>query len=98
VVPRPRRDAPRLFSSAWPDEPCADPIAEIARNFALAVRDALDGMSLRSAESLTGVDHSSIGDIVGGLTWPDLATIARLERGLDAELWPGRARPAEQLP
>ena len=58
----------------------------------------MDGMSLRTAESLTRVDHSSIGDIVGGLTWPDLATIARLEQGLEADLWPGRARAAEQLP
>ena len=89
-VPRPVRNPPRTFSPAWPDVPCADPIAEVARQLALRLVAALDGNSLRSLKITAGIEHSTVSAIVNGMTWPDLATIARLERGLHADLWPGR--------
>jgi transcriptional regulator with XRE-family HTH domain len=66
-----------------------DNSGEVARRFALNVRDALAGRSLRDAEKLTGVDHSTIQAILQGKTWPDLDTIAKLERGFGVLLWPG---------
>ncbi|MDQ2837065.1 MAG: hypothetical protein M3Y42_00630 [Actinomycetota bacterium] len=89
-MPRIARQSPREFSRSWPDEACEDTTAEVARRFAQRLRSALGGDSLRSAKARTGIDHTVLSDILNGLTWPELATIARLEHGLDADLWPGR--------
>lgn len=89
-MPRPQRAKPCELSPDWPDAACDDAIAEVARLFALRLKEAIGGRSLRSAAVLTGVDHASISGIIAGRTWPDLATIARLERGLEANLWPAR--------
>lgn len=89
-VPRPRREPPRAFTESWPGEPCTDPVAEVARRFAVGLTEALGGRSLRSVRDVTGVEHTTLSGILSGQTWPDLATIARLERGLAADLWPGR--------
>lgn len=61
----------------------------MARQFVLNLQAAMGEMSLRAAGATTGVDHSSIQGILQGRTWPDLDTIAKLERGLGATLWPG---------
>ncbi len=94
---RTERDLPCERSSKWPDAPCTVPdtsevdvIAEVARHLALRLRDALAGTSLRAAEELTGVNYSTINKILHGRSWPDVATLAKLEAGLDTELWPGR--------
>jgi hypothetical protein len=94
-VPRPARAAPCTYSRDWPDVACDDPVAEVARLLAVRLRDALAGRSLREAGKLTGVDHTTIGDVLAGRVWPDIATIARLEAGLGADLWPGRLRAAQ---
>jgi transcriptional regulator with XRE-family HTH domain len=65
---------------------------ETARQVALNLRAALNGMSLRQAQAVTGVDHTTIAAILNGTTWPDLHTLARLEHGFGADLWP-RSRP-----
>jgi transcriptional regulator with XRE-family HTH domain len=72
-----------------------DNSGEVARRFALNVREALAGRSLRDAEKITGVDHSTIQAILQGKTWPDLDTIAKLERGFGVVLWPGLASAGE---
>lgn len=89
-MPRPVRAAPRTHSPDWPDVACDDSVAEVARLLALRVREALEGRSLREAWRLTGVDHTTIGDVIAGRVWADVATLARLEAGLGADLWPGR--------
>ncbi|MHB8220589.1 MAG: hypothetical protein ACYDHU_09770 [Acidimicrobiales bacterium] len=89
-MPRPVRAAPCAHSADWPDVACDDPVAEVARLLALRVRDALGGRSLRAAGTLTGVDHTTIGDVLAGRVWADVATLARLEAGLGSDLWPGR--------
>ncbi|WP_460525755.1 helix-turn-helix domain-containing protein [Conyzicola nivalis] len=48
-------------------------------------------MPLRDAANLTGIDHSTIYAILQGNSWPDISTLAKLERGLDCDLWPGRS-------
>ena len=66
-----------------------DPSGEVARRFARNLRAAIGENSLRHAAKLTGVDHSTIQSILQGRVWPDLETIAKLERGFDTSLWPG---------
>jgi hypothetical protein len=70
-----------------------DPIGEVARQFSLNLRTAIGNRSLRAAALATGVDHSTIQAILQGRTWPDLFTMAKLESGLETDLWPGRIRP-----
>ncbi len=61
---------------------------ETARQVAVNLRTALQGVSLRQAHRQTGVDHTTIAAILNGTVWPDLHTLARLEHGLGARLWP----------
>jgi uncharacterized repeat protein (TIGR01451 family) len=42
------------------------------------------------ANQASNVDHATLLGLLRGRSWPDLVTIARLEQGLDADLWPGR--------
>ncbi|MET4583763.1 hypothetical protein ABIE21_003294 [Conyzicola nivalis] len=86
---RPFRSSPSERTKKWPDVPSDDTSGEVARQFVLNLQAAMDGMSLRGAEELTGVDHSSIQGILQGRTWPDLETIAKLENGFRTVLWPG---------
>ncbi len=88
VVPRPRRALPADLANDWPTRPSTDPTVETARQFALNLADAMQGMSLRAAKTATGVDHTTIAAILHGTVWPDLHTIARLEHGLATDLWP----------
>lgn len=85
---RPVRSVPAALVSGWPDTPSALPDVETARRLALNLRSALTDMSLRAAKAATGVDHTTIADVLNGTTWPDLRTIARLEAGLRTDLWP----------
>ena len=38
-------------------------------------------------ERITGISHQTISNIIRGLTWPDLHTIATLETELEERLW-----------
>ncbi|WP_108250378.1 helix-turn-helix domain-containing protein [Planctomonas deserti] len=88
-MPRPTRTPPLARTESWPNVPSPDPSGEVARRFALNLRSALGAKSLRAAADVTGVDHSTIQAILQGRVWPDLETIAKLERGFGVVLWPG---------
>jgi ribosome-binding protein aMBF1 (putative translation factor) len=88
---RPSRTPPWERTDSWPETASSDPSGETARRFALNVRDALGGLSLRAAQDKTGVDRATIHSIINGLAWPDLDTIAKLEHGFGITLWPGAA-------
>lgn len=86
---RPARELPAELSDApWPDRPSADPFAEVARQLVLNLRAATGGESLRSVAERCGLSHTTLVRVMNGKAWPDLATIARLEAGLHAPLWP----------
>lgn len=87
-MPRPHRPVPADSVDNWPDTPSPVPEVETARQVALNLRAALDGTSTRRASRATGVDHTTIAAILNGTVWPDLNTLARLEHGLGARLWP----------
>ena len=77
-----------LVGADWPEATAADAIGEVARRFAVNLREAIGGQSVRSAAAASDVDHTALLAILAGRSWPDLATIAKLERGLGARLWP----------
>ena len=84
------RDRPvELAPAPWPDETATDPIAETARQFVLNLVRAIGEKSVRSVAAASGLNHVTLQNILLGKVWPDLATIARLERGTGTPLWPG---------
>ncbi len=96
-VSRPARRSPRdhVVSGDWPVAQLdGDPAAEVAQRLAARLAAVVDGRSLRAVERATGVDHDTVARILRGAPWPDIATVAHLEHGLGADLWPGRAGPA----
>jgi len=83
------RDKPSSIAPApWPNIPSADPIAEVARLFAINLRDAIAARSIRSVAAQTGVSHVTLLNVLAGRVWPDLVTMKRLEIGLNVSLWP----------
>lgn len=91
-MPRPRREPPASFTDNWPDSPCSDPAAEKVRLFALRLRTAMGGASLREAVAEVDLDYSILSDYLSGKTWPDSRAVALLEVGLDRALWPPHMR------
>lgn len=90
-----KRERPfELTPGPWPETPSPDAVGELARKFSLNLAAAIGDRSLRSISHVTGVAHNTLGSILAGRIWPDFATIAKLELGLDVPLWPGRlAKP-----
>lgn len=89
---RPMRALPvELADAPWPEVPSEDPFGEVARKFVVNLRVAMAGRSLRAVAADAGLGHVTLQRVLAGQAWPDLQTIARLEEGLDAELWPRRA-------
>lgn len=95
---RPSRNLPNHEAgSTWPDERLDDAPSEVARQLALNLRTAMGRRSTRGVRSATGVDHTTVADILKGTTWPDLNTIARLEHGLGVDLWPAGVAREHQV-
>lgn len=86
---RPARQAPSALVANWPDEPADDLVVEAARLVAVRLGAAIEGRSLRSVARETGVDRTVIASVLAGRSWPDIATLARLEAGLAVNLWCG---------
>lgn len=87
-MPRTERPSPAELTRSWPDTPSTDYPAEQARLFALNLRAAIGDESQRAVARLTHVDEGTIRRVLSGAVWPDLRTIALLEEGLSAELFP----------
>ncbi|MDY7542138.1 MULTISPECIES: helix-turn-helix transcriptional regulator [unclassified Cryobacterium] len=87
---RPARPIPHDLTDNWPEMSSVDPVGEVARQFALNVKAAIGDRSIRGAARDVGVDPSTMMSVLNGRSWPDLATIAKLEIGFGVDLWPGR--------
>lgn len=87
---RSARARPQELTDSWPDKPSPDPVGEVARLFVMNLRREIGKRSIRAAAEACGLNHATLLGILEGRTWPDLETIAKLERGLTADLWPGR--------
>ncbi|WP_150307208.1 helix-turn-helix transcriptional regulator [Planctomonas psychrotolerans] len=77
-----------LAPAPWPDIPSDDLIGEVARQLVLNLRAAIGDQSIRSVATAAGMNHVTVLNVLAGRVWPDLATIAKLERGLGRPLWP----------
>jgi len=93
MSPRPERTAPAARCVNWPLVPSDDEIAEVARRLVLNLREAMADRSTREVAAVTGVDRVTLSTILNGQSWPDIATLAKLERGLGS-LWPRGAEGA----
>lgn len=88
---RTERPSPAGLTPSWPGAPSPDYAAEQARLFALSLRSAIGGQSLRAVAREAGVDEGTVRRVLAGATWPDLRTIALLERSLACSLY-GQSR------
>ena len=77
-----------LAPGPWPETPSPDPVAELARRFSINLATAIGDESIRSVSRATKVPHNTVASILAGRVWPDFVTIARLEIGLETQLWP----------
>jgi transcriptional regulator with XRE-family HTH domain len=66
--------------------------ARVAQALARRLQAAIDaqGWSVAELSRRSGVARYTIAKALAGEAWPDLLTIANLERALGADLWPGR--------
>jgi lambda repressor-like predicted transcriptional regulator len=95
VVANPSRARPPngfVSAGTWPVAEIADHhgarVAQaLARRLAAAMYER--GLSAQRLAALAGVNRQTIANVLGGSGWPDLLTIANLERALEADLWPG---------
>ncbi|PYC82680.1 hypothetical protein C7C46_10010 [Streptomyces tateyamensis] len=75
---------------AWPQLASGDIGAEAVRVIACRLAQSLAErrLSLRQAAAGSGVNRQAIADLLAGRSWPDVATVARLEAFTGARLWP----------
>ncbi|MER7924083.1 helix-turn-helix transcriptional regulator [Streptomyces sp. NPDC004237] len=66
--------------------------ARVAQAMALRLKAGLDqrGWTVAQLSRESGVARFTIAKALAGEAWPDLLTIANLEKALDCDLWPGR--------
>ena len=75
----------------WPEGaavPGAPRALEHARMISLRLAAALEGRSVTDVAEQADLARSTIYDLVGGKTWPDLISLGKLETALDIELLP----------
>ncbi|MGN7222402.1 helix-turn-helix domain-containing protein [Curtobacterium flaccumfaciens] len=82
-----------LSPAGWPHVQASDPFAEVDRLFVLRVRAAMGKETARSLAERAELSHGTVNNLLAGKAWPTLQTIARLERALASDLWPGRPLP-----
>lgn len=94
-----RQTPAQLAAAPWPNVASEDDTVEVARVLSLRLEAALGSRSVRSLSRDSDVPDGTILRILNGATWPDIRTVARLERALDADLYPARGdRSAAQTP
>ena len=74
----------------WPDgrlAPKAPPEARQARANAAALREALQGRSIREVADEADLAHTTVYDLLAGKTYGDVITLARLEAVLGTPIW-----------
>lgn len=85
---RNRLAAPAALCETWPNVKSADADAETVRLLAVNLRAAMGERSIRSTAQAAGIDHGIVARLLAGQSWPEVVTVARLERGLGVRLWP----------
>ncbi|MEI8002612.1 MAG: transcriptional regulator, partial [Actinomycetes bacterium] len=85
-----RRPADYLQDGDWPTghlRPDAPAEAYLAAAMTRRLTAALAGRSARSIARDAGISAQTVLNLLAGLSWGDVVTVARLERTLGAALW-----------
>lgn len=85
-----------LAAGTWPDGSFNHDAPEdvaVAVAIARALQEALEDRNKSRVASDAGIQRSTLYDILDGRSWPDTATLAKLERELDRGLWPAHPTP-----
>lgn len=88
---RARRPRDFVCSGEWPHAVLADHHAAVVAQLVaqrLAEAMAGRGMSANRLARLSGVNRQTVANVLAGMVWPDLMTIANLEKHLGRRLWP----------
>ncbi|MEU0407932.1 helix-turn-helix transcriptional regulator [Streptomyces griseorubiginosus] len=90
-----RRLPPRAYSAGgvWPEAVMEEHHgARVAQALAARLQAAIEKKDWSVAElsRRSGVARFTIAKALAGESWPDLLTIANLEKALEVDLWPGR--------
>lgn len=84
---RTSRERPKdLAPEPWPECPSGDPLGEFGRQFVISLRGAIGDRSVRSVAAAAGLNPQTRWNVLAGETWPDLATIGKLQISLGASL------------
>lgn len=93
MPPRNPRKPPREHVDGWPDEagvhPNAPPEVYLILDMAKRLRKALDDkdVSITALARSAGMTRQTIYHLLDGKVWPQLSTIASLERALRRKIW-----------
>lgn len=82
-----------VVEGIWPHAVLGDHHgAWVAQEVAARLRRVIDanGWSVAEVSRRAGVSRMTIVQVLDGLVWCDLLTIANLEKALEVDLWPGR--------
>lgn len=64
--------------------------AQVGQAIARGLAEAMErkGLSANALASASGVNRQVVSNVLAGVTWPDLLTVASLEEALGEVLWP----------
>lgn len=87
-----KRGFPAEGSEGWPYTSASSEDAEVARLIVLNLIAAAEGRGLRSIARQADIDEKTLRQLLAGASYPDVRTVARLERALQVPLYPGWPR------
>ncbi len=93
----PKRGFPAGLSERWPEESASSEDAEVARLIVVNLHAASRGRGVRGIARDAGIDEKTLRRIIAGATYPDVRTVARLERALQVALYPPWPRHSQDL-
>ena len=85
----------------WPDGPLTEDAPDEAR-FVMSVGQRLkahceaNSLSMNAVARVTNVPVQTVSNLLSGKSWGDVPIIWRLEAGLGADLWCGKAHGGER--
>lgn len=88
---RARKPRDYVLEGDWPQASLADHHgAHVAQQLAARLAEAMgrQAVSAKRLGVISGVNRQTIANVLAGAVWPDLITIANLERALQRQLWP----------
>lgn len=80
-----------LAEGEWPEGVFDSDTPEVVAHavaVAKALSAALEGRSKTEVCARAGIERSTLYDVLGGKTWADIITLAKLENTLGVVLWP----------